>query len=39
MKTFKKNIYNVKYTSVLDGISLKMKNGQAKLKNLLLKIK
>lgn len=39
MKTFKKNIYNVKYTSALDGISLKNKKWTSKIKKFFIENK
>lgn len=39
MKTFKKNIYNVKYTSVLDGISLKNEKWTSKIKKFIIENK
>ena len=39
MKTFKKNIYNVKYTSVLEGISLKNEKWTSKIKKFIIENK
>ena len=39
MKTFKKNIYNVKYTSVLEGISLKKEKWTSKIKKIIIENK
>ena len=39
MKTFKKNIYNVKYTSVLDGIGLKNEKWTSKIKKFIIENK
>lgn len=39
MKTFKKNIYNVKYTSVLDGIRFKNEKWTSKIKKFIIQNK